>query len=372
MHEWVAHPGGVRSLAFSPDSQRLVSAGMDEKVAVWGLSRGGMPVHKLATLVGHTHWVSSCVWSPDGSTIASACDEAGRPRAPARAPTVPTPESVSVSEADADAQANPVRAPEPQPPEPDAYADKTMTVRLWDARGTFAQRRVLAGGAHTKAIYFVLFSPDGRWLVSGGDDRHVCVWDVSPGSVSGAPHTVLRGHRHRLQAAAFHPDSVRLGTAAQDCTARIWRVDTGDALLVLRGHEGWVYDIAFSPDGTLVLTASEDGTVKVWDAGGGTTLLSLSGHEGTVCSVCFSPCGGFFASAGEDMTVRMWRTVDGACVEVFEEHEGKVSKVAFSPDGRTLCSGAFDGTVFIRPLPDIVPGYPGGRIMRRHLESIDR
>ena len=345
---------------------------MDEKVAVWGLSRGGMPVHKLATLVGHTHWVSSCVWSPDGSTIASACDEAGRPRAPARAPTVPTPESVSVSEADADAQANPVQAPEPQPPEPDAYADKTMTVRLWDARGTFAQRRVLAGGAHTKAIYFVLFSPDGRWLVSGGDDRHVCVWDVSPGSVSGAPHTVLRGHRHRLQAAAFHPDSVRLGTAAQDCTARIWRVDTGDELLVLRGHEGWVYDIAFSPDGTLVLTASEDGTVKVWDAGGGTTLLSLSGHEGTVCSVCFSPCGGFFASAGEDMTVRMWRTVDGACVVVFEEHEGKVSKVAFSPDGRTLCSGAFDGTVFIRPLPDIVPGYPGGRIMRRHLESIDR
>ena len=359
MHEWVAHPGGVRSLAFSPDSQRLISAGMDEKVAVWDLSRWG--AHKIATLVGHTHWVSSCAWSPDGSTIASACDEAGRPRAPAPKSQLESDSKLELK-SDLEVQADPVQTPDPQPPEPDAYADKTMTVRLWDARGTFAQRRVLAGDAHTKAIFFVIFSPDGRWLASGGDDRHVCVWNVSRVSLTHAsgsdkPHRILRGHRHRLQAAAFHPDSVRPGTAAQDCTARIWRVDTGEELLVLRGHEGWVYDIAFSPDGALVLTASEDGTVKVWDTSGGAMLLSLSGHEETVYSVCFSPCGRYFASAGEDMAVRLWRTADGACVDVFEEHEGKVSKVAFSPDGRTLCSGAFDGTVFIRPLADIIPGY---------------
>ena len=129
---------------------------MDEKVAVWGLSRGGMPVHKLATLVGHTHWVSSCVWSPDGSTIASACDEAGRPRAPARAPTVPTPESVSVSEADADAQANPVQAPEPQPPEPDAATSKrTSLITFADPRAQAFQvdgTKIPEGEVHTLAL----------------------------------------------------------------------------------------------------------------------------------------------------------------------------------------------------------------------------
>ncbi|PIL35806.1 hypothetical protein GSI_01466 [Ganoderma sinense ZZ0214-1] len=275
VHEWVAHPGGVRSLAFSPDSQRLVSAGMDEKLAVWDLGPASGGARRLATLAGHTHWVSSCAWSPDGSTIASACDEAGRPRAP---PPKSQLESESESESelelepksDPDGQADAGQASDSEPldVELDAYADKTMTIRLWDARpgtGTaFAQRHVLAGGAHPKAIYFVLFSPNGRWLASGGDDCHVCVWDVSPSSLqwSDAPHAVLRGHRHRLQAAAFHPDGVRLGTAAQDCTACIWRVDTGEELLVLRGHEGWVYDIAFSPNGGLALTASEDGTAS--------------------------------------------------------------------------------------------------------------
>ena len=331
---------------------------MDEKVAVWDLSQDD--ARKLATLAGHTHWVSSCAWSPDGSTIASACDEAGRPRAPTPLPQSESePEPEPTSESDPDAQNDFAQPSDSKPPELDAYADKTVTVRLWDAHGSFAERRILAGSAHTKAIYFVLFSPDGRWLVSGGDNRHVCVWDLSATGIDAeVPHAVLRGHRHRLQAAAFHPDSVRLGTAAQDCTARIWHVDMGEELLVLRGHEGWVYDIAFSPDGALALTASEDGMVKVWDASGGAMLLSLSGHEETVCSVCFSPCGRYFASAGEDMTVRLWRTTDGACVEVFDEHGGKASKVAFSPDGRTMCSGAFDGTVFIRALPEIIPGYP--------------
>ena len=97
-------------------------------------------------------------------------------------------------------------------------------------------------------------------------------------SDSHAPHAVLRGHRHRLKASVFHPDSVRFGRSAHDHRARIrrMRVESGEQLLVLRGYEGWVYDIAFSPDGVLALTAFEDGLVKVWDTGGSRMRLFLS------------------------------------------------------------------------------------------------
>ena len=72
---------------------------------------------------------------------------------------------------------------------------------------------------------------------------------------------------------------------------------------------------------------------------------------------CFSPDGEYIASASDDGTVRLWRLVDGACVAEFIEHGDRVMCVAFTLDGEFLVSGARNGSVFIRPLRQLVQGY---------------
>ncbi len=61
------HTGGVRSVAFSPDGQRVVSSSDDQALKVWDVTSG----QETLALRGHTEWVTSVAFSPDGLRIVS-------------------------------------------------------------------------------------------------------------------------------------------------------------------------------------------------------------------------------------------------------------------------------------------------------------
>ena len=88
---------------------------------------------------------------------------------------------------------------------------------------------------------------------------------------------------------AFSPDGKRIVTGSQDRTVKVWDAATGQELLSLKGHTSCVTSVAFSPDGKRIVSGSQDKTVKVWDAATGQEILSLKGHTGQVTSVAFSP-----------------------------------------------------------------------------------
>lgn len=108
------------------------------------------------------------------------------------------------------------------------------------------------------------FSPDGRFVVTTGFSRFARVWDAGTGGRVGD----LVGHQDTLSDARFSPDGRLIVTASQDGTARIWDAHRRRLLLVLRGHVGPVATASFSPDGRSVLTAGADGTARVWDVSG--------------------------------------------------------------------------------------------------------
>jgi hypothetical protein len=130
---------------------------------------------------------------------------------------------------------------------------------------------------HTDFVSAVAVSPDGRFIVSGSQDRTVKVWDAQ----SGALLRSLKGHTS-VSAVAVSPDGRFIVSGSGDRTVKVWDAQSGALLRSLGGHTGPVHAVAVSPDGRFIISGSWDQTVKVWDAQSGALLRSLGGHTGPV------------------------------------------------------------------------------------------
>jgi KaiC/GvpD/RAD55 family RecA-like ATPase len=111
---------------------------------------------------------------------------------------------------------------------------------------------------HTSSVNLAAYSPDGRWIVTAGEDRTARVWEAK----SGQQMMVLK-HPDRVNSAAYSPNGRWIVTASGDGTARVWDAESGQQKVVLE-HTGSVRAVAFSPDGQWIVTASRDGMVRVW------------------------------------------------------------------------------------------------------------
>ncbi len=226
------HARGIKSVAFSPDGKKIVTASADRTAKIWDALTGKC----LHTLEGHTNWVLSAAFSSDGKKIVTGSERNG-------------------------------------------------IAKIWDAL-TGECLHTLKG--HTRLIDSAAFSPDGKKIVTASWDSTARIWDALTGEFLHA----LKGHAERVYSAAFSPNGKKIVTASYDKTAKIWDALTGECLHTLVGHHcRRVRSAAFSPDGKKIVTASWDNTAKIWDASTGECLHTLEGHAKMVYSAAFSPDG---------------------------------------------------------------------------------
>ncbi|MEU9019777.1 serine/threonine-protein kinase [Actinomadura sp. NPDC048394] len=328
------HTYWVKSLAFSPDGGVLATASEDDTVRLWN-TRTNQQIG--SPLTGHTDNVNAVAFSPDGHTLAtSSSDKTVRFWDARTHQQVGAPLTGSASYAGGvDSVAF----------SPDggvlATVGNDLRVRLWDTRTRQQIGGPLTG--HTDQVDAVAFSPDGNTLVTAGSDLRL--WDARTHRQIGGPFT---GRTDGVEAVAFSPDGNTLATADYDKTVRLWDVRTHRQVgSPFTGHTDEVTSVAFSPDGNTLASASFDKTVRLWDVRTHRQVGSpLTGHTGAVFTVAFSPDGLTLATGGDDKTVRLWNPrTHRQSGSPLTGHTDKVTSVAFSPDGKTLATASSDETV---------------------------
>jgi WD40 repeat protein len=217
--------------------------------------------------------------------------------------------------------------------------DKDKQVRLWDA----ATGEVCATLPHPGIVAALAFTPDGTGLVTGGDlNGELLVWDLWTGQIQ---RRVASGKR--VRSLAVSPAGAQVAVGIDDpqagWTMRISDLATGEELGTGAGAP-----FAFSPDGKWLAGRDAGGkNVVLWDAHTFQPVAHRQGHTGEINAIAFDHDGGRFVSASSDRTVRLWDTATGRCLRVFEGHTDEVFAAAFHPDGTRIASAGRDRAVWL-------------------------
>lgn len=164
--------------------------------------------------------------------------------------------------------------------------------------------------AHSKWLFDLAFSPDGKRLATAAGDRRLRLWDAS----TMAPLANIEAGENDLHGVVWLADQL-LATVGDDRTLRVWRVEqSGGASQVelvnefAKAHTGAITRITATADHETILTASRDNTIGLWKLSGDRieNVGYLKGHADDVMAIAVHPTLPQVVSAGYDGSLMVW------------------------------------------------------------------
>ena len=291
-------PRNIKTIAFSPDGETLISSDSEGQVQMWDISTA----KRHSTLRG-----------PQKITNA-----------------------VSVASADGITLAN----------------EQRRHIRLWKFRPNTTEPIVTDTNSDSKFGYgtvVMTLSPDATRLAATSSDGHeiypIRIWNTNTKELL----FTLEGHTQWIPTLAFSPDSKTLASGDIRNTIRMWDMDTRTPRASFKISTGGFRALTLSPNGKLLASGSNDGRVRLWDAtvkkqAGWSTFgkyvptLTLRGHKNRVSALAFSPDGKTLITGSHDGSIRAWDTTIGSKRFTSLGHFGNALGLVFPETGSTLTS----------------------------------
>jgi WD40 repeat protein len=225
------------------------------------------------------------------------------------------------------------------------YIDFQSQLVHWDIEsGQELGRKRIPGSTF---FYDLDVGSDGTSILFVDDSNVLYHYDIE--TLSEIETITLPKESEWLQSVVFSPDgrSALAGGDAGDVI--LFDLNTGEVIQRYK-HVAAAQGLAFSEDGERFVSVGGNNTIVLWDVASGEVIQSFNGHSGEVTSVVFTPDESQIISASGDGTLILWDVASGEALRTFSEHDAHVAEVSLSPDGQLAYSAAYDGKVIVRPI----------------------
>lgn len=197
---------------------------------------------------------------------------------------------------------------------------------------------------HKDTVQAVAWSPDGKYLATGGRDKLVHVWDIASGN------RIFTYSRHStyVYSLSWSPDGKRI-ISTSFATAHVWDALTGENVVIYHDHLLWIYTSAWSADGQYIATGGAEGEVHFWTDVSGENIYKYRASSRVVKAVAWSHAVGSarIVAGCEDAVAHSWNTVTSNTPLVYKSHAKDITGLSWSPDDHQIASGSRDRTVQI-------------------------
>ncbi|KAG2350070.1 WD40 repeat-like protein, partial [Suillus weaverae] len=181
---------------------------------------------------------------------------------------------------------------------------------------------------HNTTVLRVAASPDGCWIVSGGVNGSILVWEVATNK------------RDLQRDVVFTPDSETFASASLDDTVCVWKRETGKIVLGPLKAGRMAYSVSYSPDGKKLAAGTQEHII-IWNTKTGKEMLKI---EQRAWRVAFTPDGLNLVS-GNHKDIRISDATTGDIIKQFDAHtDNNFHSLAIAPNGTKFATTSYDKT----------------------------